>query len=61
MKFLINFLISHFYDFFFKDIDCFKPANGETVTIKTKQLIPVEISLNLLKKEKCKIFGLLAS
>lgn len=34
-------------------IECYKPANGETVNIKTKQVIPVDISLNLLKKEKC--------
>ncbi|KAH3817295.1 hypothetical protein DPMN_118828 [Dreissena polymorpha] len=32
-------------------IECFKPANGETVTIETQHNIPVDISLNLLKRE----------
>ncbi|WAR13849.1 INT11-like protein [Mya arenaria] len=32
-------------------IDCYKPANGETVTIETQHNIPVDISLNLLKRE----------
>lgn len=32
-------------------IDCYKPANGETVTIETKHNIPVDISLKLLKRE----------
>ncbi|XP_067658938.1 integrator complex subunit 11-like [Haliotis asinina] len=33
------------------DIDCFNPANGETVNIVTQHNIPVDISLNLLKRE----------
>lgn len=32
-------------------IDCYKPANGETVTIETQHNIPVDISLSLLKRE----------
>lgn len=32
-------------------IECYKPANGETVTIETKHNIPVDISLKLLKRE----------
>ncbi|XP_064611090.1 integrator complex subunit 11-like isoform X2 [Liolophura sinensis] len=32
-------------------IDCFKPANGETVSIATQHNIPVDISLSLLKRE----------
>lgn len=32
-------------------IQCYKPANGETVTIETKHNIPVDISLKLLKRE----------
>ncbi|KAJ8320298.1 hypothetical protein KUTeg_001885 [Tegillarca granosa] len=39
-------------------IDCFKPANGETVTIETKHNLPVDVSLSLLKREASKI-GLL--
>ncbi|KAL4221575.1 Integrator complex subunit 11 [Mactra antiquata] len=31
-------------------IDCYKPANGETVTIQTLHNIPIDISLNLLKR-----------
>ncbi|XP_071116237.1 integrator complex subunit 11-like [Haliotis cracherodii] len=33
------------------DIDCFNPANGETVNIDTQHNIPVDIALNLLKRE----------
>lgn len=32
-------------------IDCYMPANGETVTVKTNPSVPVDISLNLLKRE----------
>lgn len=32
-------------------IECYKPANGETVTIETQHNIPVDISLSLLKRE----------
>jgi integrator complex subunit 11 len=32
-------------------IDCFSPANGETCVIKTPLKIPVECSLQLIKKE----------
>ena len=40
---------------FFKyilDIDCFKPANGESITIKTKPVVQGSISVELLKNEK---------
>lgn len=33
------------------DIDCYMPANGETVMITTNPSVPVDISLNLLKRE----------
>uniref|UniRef100_A0A4W5NTX7 Integrator complex subunit 11 n=1 Tax=Hucho hucho TaxID=62062 RepID=A0A4W5NTX7_9TELE len=42
---------------FFKDkieqfsINCFMPANGETTTVITNPSVPVDISLNLLKRE----------
>ncbi|XP_068589501.1 integrator complex subunit 11 [Cebidichthys violaceus] len=32
-------------------IDCHMPANGETVTVTTNPSVPVDISLNLLKRE----------
>uniref|UniRef100_A0A8P4K0C6 Integrator complex subunit 11 n=1 Tax=Dicentrarchus labrax TaxID=13489 RepID=A0A8P4K0C6_DICLA len=32
-------------------IDCYMPANGETVTVTTNPSVPVDISLNLLKRE----------
>ncbi|XP_048873429.1 integrator complex subunit 11 [Brienomyrus brachyistius] len=32
-------------------ISCFMPANGETATIATNPSVPVDISLNLLKRE----------
>lgn len=31
-------------------IDCYMPANGETVTIQTECKVPVDVSLNLLKR-----------
>ena len=31
-------------------IDCFYPANGETVTLRTEPPIPVQVSLTLVKK-----------
>ena len=31
-------------------VDCYMPANGETVTIQTDCKIPVDVSLNLLKR-----------
>lgn len=31
-------------------IDCFMPANGETVTIQTECKIPVSLSLSMLKR-----------
>lgn len=34
------------------NIDCFKPANGETITIKTQLTVPASISVELLKNEK---------
>lgn len=37
--------------YFLLGIDCFKPANGETVSIATQHNIPVDISLSLLKRE----------
>ncbi|KAK6175518.1 hypothetical protein SNE40_013967 [Patella caerulea] len=33
------------------NINCYMPANGETAEIETKHNIPVDISLNLLKRE----------
>ncbi|KAI7794444.1 integrator complex subunit 11 [Triplophysa rosa] len=33
------------------DISCFMPANGETTTVVTNPNVPVDISLNLLKRE----------
>ncbi|TNM86622.1 hypothetical protein fugu_006852 [Takifugu bimaculatus] len=33
------------------NIDCYMPANGETVTVTTNPSVPVDISLNLLKRE----------
>ncbi|XP_068600643.1 integrator complex subunit 11 [Brachionichthys hirsutus] len=32
-------------------IDCYMPANGETVAVTTNPSVPVDISLNLLKRE----------
>ncbi|KAK5623429.1 Integrator complex subunit 11 [Crenichthys baileyi] len=32
-------------------IDCYMPANGETVTMTTNPSVPVDMSLNLLKRE----------
>lgn len=32
-------------------IDCYMPANGETVTVTTNPSVPVDISLGLLKRE----------
>ncbi|XP_063065335.1 integrator complex subunit 11 [Engraulis encrasicolus] len=32
-------------------ISCFMPANGETATVETNPSVPVDISLNLLKRE----------
>lgn len=32
-------------------IDCYMPANGETATMTTNPSVPVDISLNLLKRE----------
>lgn len=32
-------------------IDCFMPENGETSVIKTKHNIPLDTSLNLLKRQ----------
>jgi hypothetical protein len=34
------------------DIDCYKPANGETITIKTKPFVPASLSVELLKSAK---------
>lgn len=31
-------------------IDCYMPANGETITIQTDCRIPIDVSLNLLKR-----------
>ncbi len=33
-------------------VDCFKPANGETISIKTQNTVPASISVKLLKNEK---------
>ena len=37
------------------DISCFMPANGETVSIKTTPIIPVDMSRSLFKRtmEQC--------
>ena len=35
----------------FSGIDCHMPANGETATVQTNPSVPVDISLNLLKRE----------
>ncbi|XP_061591189.1 integrator complex subunit 11 [Cololabis saira] len=32
-------------------IDCYMPANGETVTVTTNPSVPVDMSVNLLKRE----------
>lgn len=32
-------------------VDCYMPANGETTTVSTNPSVPVDISLNLLKRE----------
>ncbi len=34
------------------EIDCFKPANGETIYVKTNPTVPAHISIELLKNEK---------
>lgn len=36
---------------FLAGIDCYMPANGETATVTTNPSVPVDISLNLLKRE----------
>lgn len=36
---------------FLTGIDCYMPANGETATMTTNPSVPVDISLNLLKRE----------
>jgi len=41
--------------YIFPGIDCFKPANGETVTLETKHGIPVDVSLSHLKREAAKV------
>ncbi len=46
MDFLKNQIMKEF------NIDCFKPANGETIFIKTKPFIPASLSLKLLKNDK---------
>lgn len=33
------------------NIDCFMPANGETVTLETSVMIPVDVSLSLIKRQ----------
>lgn len=38
----------------FVGIDCYKPANGESVTIETTHNIHVDIPLSLLKREASK-------
>ncbi|KAG1651815.1 Integrator complex subunit 11 [Nymphon striatum] len=45
MEFLRKKIIAEF------NIDCLKPANGETVTIETSSIIPVDVSMKLVKKE----------
>ena len=37
--------------FLLAGIDCYMPANGETATVTTNPSVPVDISLNLLKRE----------
>lgn len=37
--------------FLMTGIDCYMPANGETTTVTTNPSVPVDISLNLLKRE----------
>lgn len=32
-------------------VDCYMPANGETTTVTTNPKVPVDMSLNLLKRE----------
>lgn len=32
-------------------IDCYMPANGETTSVITNPSVPVDMSLNLLKRE----------
>ena len=44
MQFLKNKIQTEF------GVDCYMPANGETVTIHTDCKIPVDVSLNLLKR-----------
>ncbi|CAH1774605.1 unnamed protein product [Owenia fusiformis] len=39
------------------DIECYKPANGETVSIATKPCISADMSISLLKKEMAKTDG----
>jgi integrator complex subunit 11 len=34
------------------NIECYKPANGETIIVKTQPLIPASISLELLKNDR---------
>jgi hypothetical protein len=36
-------------------IDCYKPANGETISIKTRHVVPASISVQLLKDEKSSV------
>ena len=36
---------------FFIGIDCYKPANGETVSMETIPTITVDMSLELLKRK----------
>ena len=38
----------------FKGIDCFKPANGETIYVKSNPAVPAHISVELLKNQKKK-------
>lgn len=40
-------------------IDCYMPANGETVSVTTNPSVPVDISLSLLKREMA-LGGMLA-
>ena len=44
-------LLIYLYIYYSTGVDCYKPANGETVTMETKHNIPVDISLKLLKRE----------
>ena len=50
---LLYFYIDEFY-FVLLGIDCYKPANGESVTIETMHNIHVDIPLSLLKREASK-------